>query len=165
MVLSNVKIFRLKSHRAFRIGPMIKAVAGNLLVKRFYQRKLERIPPELRLPEGLREELRKAGLLGVESIELTPHIISKTDVLYCTRVQEERFNSPEEYARLKDTYIVDNKILAHAKENMAIMHPLPRVNEIKEEVDYDHRAAYFRQMKYGLFVRMALLAMVMGVDM
>lgn len=122
-------------------------------------------PPELRLPEGLREELRKAGLLGVESIELTPHIISKTDVLYCTRVQEERFNSPEEYARLKDTYIVDNKILAHAKENMAIMHPLPRVNEIKEEVDYDHRAAYFRQMKYGLFVRMALLAMVMGVDM
>ena len=60
---------------------------------------------------------------------------------------------------------MDNKILAHAKENMAIMHPLPRVNEIKEEVDYDHRAAYFRQMKYGLFVRMALLAMVMGVDM
>ncbi|KAL3237519.1 bifunctional carbamoylphosphate synthetase/aspartate transcarbamylase [Nakaseomyces bracarensis] len=121
-------------------------------------------PPELRLPESLREELRGKGLLGTESIALTPEIISKSDVLYCTRVQEERFSSVEEYERLKDFYIVDNKILAHAKQNMAVMHPLPRVNEIKEEVDYDHRAAYFREMKYGLYVRMALLAMVLGVE-
>ncbi|CCF58798.1 hypothetical protein KAFR_0F02010 [Kazachstania africana CBS 2517] len=121
-------------------------------------------PAELRLPESLREELYNAGMLGEESKELTPEIISKSDVLYCTRVQEERFKNREDYERLKDVYVVDNKILAHAKENMAIMHPLPRVNEIKEEVDYDHRAAYFRQMKYGLYVRMALLAMVLGVD-
>lgn len=121
-------------------------------------------PPELRLPESLKEELRGKGLLGTESIALSPEIISKSDVLYCTRVQEERFSSVEEYERLKDFYIVDNKILAHAKQNMAVMHPLPRVNEIKEEVDYDHRAAYFREMKYGLYVRMALLAMVLGVE-
>lgn len=121
-------------------------------------------PPELRLPESLREELNSKGQLGVESVALTPEIISKSDVLYCTRVQEERFKSTEEYERLKDFYIVDNKILSHAKQNMAVMHPLPRVNEIKEEVDYDHRAAYFREMKYGLYVRMALLAMVLGVN-
>ncbi|AMD19125.1 HBR224Wp [Eremothecium sinecaudum] len=122
-------------------------------------------PKELRLPETLRKELLENGLLGVESKELTNEIISRSDVLYCTRVQQERFKSEEEYLRLKDTYIVENKILSHAKENMVVMHPLPRVSEIREEVDYDHRAAYFRQMKYGLFVRMAVLAMVLGVDM
>lgn len=121
-------------------------------------------PPELRLPENLRDQLREKNMLATESIELTPEIISKSDVLYCTRVQEERFSDKKEYERLRDYYIVDNRILAHAKEHMAIMHPLPRVNEIKEEVDYDHRAAYFRQMKYGLYVRMALLAMVLGTD-
>ena len=121
-------------------------------------------PAELRLPESLKQQLYDANMLGVESLELTPDIISKSDVLYCTRVQEERFKDRAEYERLKDVYIVDNRILAHAKEKMAIMHPLPRVNEIKEEVDYDHRAAYFRQMKYGLYVRMALLAMVLGID-
>ncbi|CEP64489.1 bifunctional carbamoylphosphate synthetase/aspartate transcarbamylase LALA0_S11e05314g [Lachancea lanzarotensis] len=121
-------------------------------------------PAELRLPTALRTELAKAGMLGVESEHLTPEIISKSDVLYCTRVQKERFENPDEYEKLKDVYIVDNKILAHAKDHMVVMHPLPRVNEIREEVDYDHRAAYFRQMRYGLFVRMALLAMVMGVD-
>ncbi|CAB4255137.1 similar to Saccharomyces cerevisiae YJL130C URA2 Bifunctional carbamoylphosphate synthetase (CPSase)-aspartate transcarbamylase (ATCase) [Maudiozyma barnettii] len=121
-------------------------------------------PSELRLPDSLKQELFEANMLGVESLELTPDIISKSDVLYCTRVQEERFKDKAEYQRLKDVYIVDNRILAHAKQNMAIMHPLPRVNEIKEEVDYDHRAAYFRQMKYGLYVRMALLAMVLGID-
>ncbi|SCU87670.1 LADA_0E05446g1_1 [Lachancea dasiensis] len=122
-------------------------------------------PTELRLPTALRTELANAGMLGVESEVLTPEIISRSDVLYCTRVQKERFEDPEQYERLKDVYVVDNKILAHAKDHMVVMHPLPRVNEIREEVDYDHRAAYFRQMRYGLFVRMALLAMVMGVDL
>ncbi|CCE61983.1 hypothetical protein TPHA_0B03110 [Tetrapisispora phaffii CBS 4417] len=131
----------------------------------FYQLRINLVSPnELRLPNALRQELVNKGMLGVESEELTSDIISKSDVLYCTRVQEERFENRDDYERLKDTYIIDNKILAHAKQNMAIMHPLPRVNEIKEEVDYDHRAAYFREMKYGLYVRMALLAMVLGVD-
>ncbi|KAH3901147.1 bifunctional carbamoylphosphate synthetase/aspartate transcarbamylase SCDLUD_002630 [Saccharomycodes ludwigii] len=122
-------------------------------------------PKELQLPSALTKELSDAGKLGIVSNILTEEIISKSDVLYCTRVQQERFEKPEEYERLKDTYIVDNKILSHAKQNMIVMHPLPRVNEIREEVDYDHRAAYFRQMRYGLFVRMALLAMVIGVDL
>ncbi|AAS51489.2 ACR263Cp [Eremothecium gossypii ATCC 10895] len=122
-------------------------------------------PKELSLPDGLRNELIDAGLLGIESESLTPEIISRSDVLYCTRVQQERFEREEDYLRLKNTYIVDNKILAHAKQQMVVMHPLPRVSEIREEVDYDHRAAYFRQMRYGLFVRMALLAMVMGVNL
>lgn len=131
-----------------------------------YQVRINLVSPnELRLPGALRKELSEAGLLGVESDVITPEIISKSDVLYCTRIQQERFESKDEYERLKNVYIVDNKILSHAKEHMAVMHPLPRVNEIKEEVDYDHRAAYFRQMRYGLFVRMALLAMVMGVDL
>ncbi|GCE97483.1 carbamoyl-phosphate synthase [Zygosaccharomyces mellis] len=130
-----------------------------------YQVRINLISPEeLRLPAALRNELANSGLLGVESEILTPEIISKSDALYCTRIQKERFENKEEYERLKDVYIVDNKMLSHAKEHMAVMHPLPRVNEIKEEVDYDHRAAYFRQMRYGLFVRMALLAMVIGVD-
>ena len=133
---------------------------------RHYQVRINLVSPnELRLPQGLRTELANAGMLGIESEVLTPEIISKSDVLYCTRVQQERFEHKEEYERLKDVYIVDNKILSHAKEQMVVMHPLPRVNEIREEVDYDHRAAYFRQMRYGLFVRMALLAMVMGVDL
>ncbi|SCV01857.1 LAMI_0G14202g1_1 [Lachancea mirantina] len=133
---------------------------------RHYQVRINLVSPnELRLPQALRKELSNAGLLGVESEILTPDIISRSDVLYCTRVQQERFEHPEEYERLKDVYIVDNKILSHAKDHMVVMHPLPRVNEIREEVDYDHRAAYFRQMRYGMFVRMALLAMVMGVDL
>lgn len=131
-----------------------------------YQVRINLVSPnELRLPTALRKELAEAGLLGVESEVITPDIISKSDVLYCTRIQQERFENKDEYERLKDVYVVDNKILSHAKKHMAVMHPLPRVNEIKEEVDYDHRAAYFRQMRYGLFVRMALLAMVMGVDL
>lgn len=133
---------------------------------RHYQVRINLVSPsELRLPQALRTELANAGMLGVESETLTPEIISKSDVLYCTRVQQERFEKREEYEKLKDVYIVDNKILSHAKDQMVVMHPLPRVNEIREEVDYDHRAAYFRQMRYGLFVRMALLAMVMGIDL
>jgi carbamoyl-phosphate synthase/aspartate carbamoyltransferase len=121
-------------------------------------------PKELRLPEEIRQELIAKNMLAVESEELTKEIIAKSDILYCTRVQQERFVDQTEYERLKDSYIVDNKILSYAKQHMAVMHPLPRVNEIREEVDFDQRAAYFRQMRYGLFVRMALLAMVIGVD-
>ena len=102
-------------------------------------------------------------LIG-ESTELTTEIISKSDVLYCTRIQQERFKDPQQYEALKGVYQIDNKVLNDAKQHMCIMHPLPRVDEIKEEVDFDQRAAYFRQMRYGLFVRMAILAMVIGVE-
>ncbi|CUM54870.1 unnamed protein product [Debaryomyces tyrocola] len=132
---------------------------------RHYQVRIQLVAPkELAMPENIKKMLQDNGMLVLESEVLTPEIISKSDVLYCTRVQEERFEDKEQYLRLKDTYIVDNKILSYAKQHMCVMHPLPRTNEIREEVDFDQRAAYFRQMRYGLFVRMALLAMVIGVD-
>ncbi|RLV91040.1 Protein URA2 [Spathaspora sp. JA1] len=121
-------------------------------------------PKELAIPEDIRQFLIQNNMLKLESEVLTKEIIAKSDVLYCTRVQEERFEDKEQYLRLKDTYIVDNKILSHAKQHMCVMHPLPRTNEINEEVDFDQRAAYFRQMRHGLFIRMAILAMVIGVD-
>ncbi|GMG29198.1 unnamed protein product [Ambrosiozyma monospora] len=130
-----------------------------------YQVKVQLVSPkELRLPNNLKQKMLDAGLRVVESEELTKDLIAKSDVLYCTRIQQERFKDLAVYERLKDAYVVDNKILSYAKQHMCVMHPLPRVNEIKEEVDFDQRAAYFRQMRYGLFVRMALLAMVIGVD-
>lgn len=121
-------------------------------------------PAALSLPREFHEILASNGKLKCEGTLLTDEILAETDVLYCTRVQKERFSSPEEYERLKDCYRVDNSILAKCKTHMCIMHPLPRVNEISEEVDFDHRAAYFRQMHYGLYVRMALLLLVIGID-
>ncbi len=98
-----------------------------------------------------------------ESSELTLEILAKSDVLYCTRVQKERF-PPDlvEYEKVKDSFVIDNSVLRHAKKTTIVMHPLPRNAEVKEEVDTDPRAAYFRQMKYGLFCRMALLALVLA---
>ena len=85
------------------------------------------------------------------------------DILYMTRVQRERFFNEEDYIRLKDSYILDKKKLKLAKENMYILHPLPRVNEISVEVDNDPRAAYFKQAQYGVYVRMALIMNLLGV--
>ena len=85
------------------------------------------------------------------------------DVLYMTRVQKERFFNEADYVRLKDTYILDREKLERAKEDLAILHPLPRVNEISEEVDDDPRACYFQQAKYGMYIRMALIAKVLEV--
>jgi len=119
-------------------------------------------PKALAIPSEIRELIKsKPGQLIVESTELTPEIVARSDVLYCTRVQKERFDDLEEYERLKDSFIVDNKTLKNAKSTMIVMHPLPRNREIGEEVDFDERAAYFRQMRYGLYTRMALLALVM----
>lgn len=136
-----------------------------LYLLRLYHVRVQLVAPkELQLPSSIREMLVENNMLIAESEELTKDIIAKSDVLYCTRVQEERFKDRDQYARLKDTYIVDNKVLSQAKQHMCVMHPLPRTTEIDEEVDFDQRAAYFRQMRYGLFVRMALLAMVIGTD-
>ncbi|KAK9467797.1 hypothetical protein V1512DRAFT_246548 [Lipomyces arxii] len=130
-----------------------------------YQVRIQLVsPPQLALPEEYREELEHAGMLAVEAEDFTPEIIAATDVLYCTRVQKERFSDLAEFERLKDTYIVDNSLMQHAKQHMCVLHPLPRNNEISEEIDFDQRAAYFRQMKYGLYIRMALLALVLGPD-
>ena len=103
-------------------------------------------PTALSLPESIRAMLIKSGQLLTESTTLTQEIIARSDVLYCTRVQKERFKDVNEYERLKDSFIVDNKTLKSAKPQMVVMHPLPRNAEIGEEVDFDQRAAYFRQV-------------------
>ncbi|KAH5429668.1 aspartate carbamoyltransferase [Parastagonospora nodorum] len=119
-------------------------------------------PDSLGMPEGVKDGLKSRGQLNKISNELTADIVASSDVLYCTRVQKERFPDPASYEKVKDAFVIDNKVLKGAKTNMIVMHPLPRNNEIHEEVDFDPRAAYFRQMQYGLYTRMALLAMVMA---
>ncbi|KAF1798270.1 hypothetical protein FB192DRAFT_1170387 [Mucor lusitanicus] len=118
-------------------------------------------PDSLSMPKDVMEEVAAAGIKQNFYSSLD-EVIGNTDVLYMTRVQKERFSSEEEYVRVKDAFILNNDVLSKAKSQMIVLHPLPRVNEIEPEVDFDQRAAYFRQMRYGLYVRMALLALVMG---
>ncbi|HMV69693.1 MAG TPA: aspartate carbamoyltransferase [Myxococcota bacterium] len=118
-------------------------------------------PPALRMPEPVRAELRGAGL-GYSEHEALDEVLETTDVLYVTRVQKERFDDPAEYDRLANAYVIGPEVMARAPERMILMHPFPRVGEIPATVDADPRAAYFRQIEYGLYVRMALLAMVLG---
>ncbi|ORY94701.1 hypothetical protein BCR43DRAFT_525865 [Syncephalastrum racemosum] len=128
----------------------------------YYQVTLNYVAPAaLSMPKEVMEEVERAGVKQNIYSSLD-EVIEKTDVLYMTRVQKERFSSDEEYLRVKDSFILNNDTLGKAKSHMIVMHPLPRVNEIEPEVDFDQRAAYFRQMRYGLYVRMALLALVMG---
>jgi len=118
-------------------------------------------PDILRMPIELVEELKARGIPQSEHVGLEG-ALGETDVLYVTRVQKERFDDLGDYERLKGAYVITPEILSAAKEQMVVMHPLPRVGEISMDVDQDPRAAYFRQMEYGLYVRMALLAMVLG---
>jgi aspartate carbamoyltransferase len=127
-----------------------------------YRVKLNYVAPDiLRMPSELIDELGARHIEQVEAPSLES-ILPGTDVLYVTRVQKERFTDEAAYESVKSAYVIDPQVLKAAKERMIVMHPLPRVGEITMEVDDDPRAAYFRQMEYGLFVRMALLAMVLG---
>jgi aspartate carbamoyltransferase catalytic subunit len=119
-------------------------------------------PAERVLPDYIRGILKKQNVDFTDSENLEKSM-PQLDVLYMTRVQRERFFNEEDYIRLKDTYVLDSEKMKAAKEKMLVLHPLPRVNEIAVEVDTDPRAAYFRQAKYGMYVRMALLASVLGV--
>ncbi|KAI1258843.1 carbamoyl-phosphate synthase [Xylariaceae sp. FL1019] len=140
-----------------------RTVHSLLYLLQHYQVQVQLVSPKsLSLPKEVRSLLQQSGQLICESEDLTPEILSKSDVLYCTRVQKERFPSVEEYEKVKNTYRIDNATLKHAKQHTRVLHPLPRNEEVAEEVDYDHRAAYFRQMRYGLYCRMALLALVMS---
>ncbi|KAJ6463228.1 Aspartate/ornithine carbamoyltransferase [Mycena vitilis] len=114
------------------------------------------------MPASVVAAARKAGI-PVTQCESLDEVLADTDVLYVTGVQKERFESETEWNwHVKDAYRIDHAVLSRAKEEMIVMHPLPRVNEIDPEVDFDsRRAVYFRQMCYGLFIRMALLASVM----
>lgn len=114
-------------------------------------------PPELRIPEYIKKEVLIKENIPFIEVETLEEVMSDIDVLYMTRVQKERFFNEADYIRLKDTYILDNKKLIPAKKDLAILHPLPRVNEICPEVDSDKRAVYFKQAKYGMYVRMALI--------
>jgi len=118
-------------------------------------------PDILRMPAELMAQLAEKGLPQAEHSTLDG-VLPETDVLYVTRVQKERFENLDEYESVKNAYIISPETMACAKPKMALMHPLPRVGEISPSVDSDPRAAYFRQMEYGLYVRMALLAMVLG---
>ena len=121
-------------------------------------------PQELRVPDSIREDVLKANQIPFEEVDSLDAALGSLDILYMTRVQKERFFNEEDYIRLKDCYILDRKKMKLAKENMFVLHPLPRVNEISVEVDDDPRAAYFDQAQYGVYVRMALIMTLLEVE-
>jgi aspartate carbamoyltransferase catalytic subunit len=120
-------------------------------------------PQELILPEYIKNILKKQNIKFDERENLEKSM-PELDVLYMTRVQRERFFNEDDYIRLKDTYVLNTEKMTAGKEKMVVLHPLPRVNEISVEIDSDPRAAYFRQAKYGMYVRMALLASILGAE-
>ena len=122
-------------------------------------------PEELRIPSYIREDVLKRNNIEFQEVERLEEAIPALDILYMTRVQKERFFNEEDYVRMKDFYILDKAKLELAKEDMYILHPLPRVNEIAVEVDSDPRAAYFKQVQYGVYVRMALILTLLEVEL
>lgn len=120
-------------------------------------------PPELKVPQYITDNIKASGA-QYEEITRLEDAISKLDVLYMTRVQKERFFNEEDYIRLKDSFILDKKKMKLAKEDMLVLHPLPRVNEISVEVDKDPRAVYFKQAQYAVYVRMALILTLLEVE-
>ena len=114
-------------------------------------------PEELRIPDYGREDVLRANGMEFQEVERLEDAMESLDVLYMTRVQRERFFNEEDYVRLKDFYILTKEKMELAKDDMLVLHPLPRVNEISVEVDDDPRAAYFKQAQYGVYVRMALI--------
>ena len=120
-------------------------------------------PEELRLPDYIRQDVLDNHKIPYKEVVCLEDALPDLDILYMTRVQRERFFNEEEYIRMKDFYILDAKKMELAKDDMYILHPLPRVNEIAVEVDDDPRAAYFRQMQYGVYVRMALILTLLEI--
>ena len=121
-------------------------------------------PEELKIPGYIREDVLDAQNIPYKEVEHIEDVMPELDILYMTRVQRERFFNEEDYIRLKDFYVFDKKKMTLAKDDMLVLHPLPRVNEISVEVDNDPRAAYFRQVQYGVYVRMALILTLLGIE-
>ena len=117
---------------------------------------------EHRIPDYITDQLKEKNIPYKEVIKLDD-VMQDLDILYMTRVQKERFFNEEDYVRLKDFYILDKAKMKLAKPDMLILHPLPRVNEISVEVDDDPRAAYFKQVQYGVYVRMALILTLLEI--
>lgn len=121
-------------------------------------------PSELKVPDYIKKVILEKNNIEYKEVERIEDVMCDIDILYMTRVQRERFFNEDDYLRLKDSYILNGEKMKKAKEDMIVLHPLPRVNEIAYEVDSDPRACYFRQARYGMFVRMALMAKLLGVD-
>ena len=121
-------------------------------------------PEELKLPSYIKNDVLDRQNIPYEEVVRLEDALPDLDILYMTRVQKERFFNEEDYVRMKDFYILDNKKMELAKEDMYILHPLPRVNEIATEVDDDPRAAYFKQVQYGVYIRMALILTLLGIE-
>lgn len=121
-------------------------------------------PKELRIPDYIRDDVLKANQAEFIEMENLEDAMHELNILYMTRVQRERFFSEDEYLRMKDFYILDKSKMALAKEDMYVLHPLPRVNEISVDIDDDPRAAYFKQVQFGVYVRMALIMTLLGLN-
>ncbi len=120
-------------------------------------------PEELRVPSYIREDVLRKNQVPFQEVERLEDAMGELDILYMTRVQQERFFNEDDYVRMKDFYILNRQKMALAREDMIVMHPLPRVNEISVDVDDDPRAAYFKQAQYGVYVRMALILTLLEV--
>lgn len=121
-------------------------------------------PRELRVPDYIREDVLEKNNIPYQEVERLEEAMPSLDILYMTRVQQERFFNEEEYLRMKGFYILDEDKMKLAKKDMLVLHPLPRVNEISVEVDEDPRAAYFKQAQYGVYIRMALILTLLGLN-
>lgn len=121
-------------------------------------------PEELRLPGYIRNDVLKKNNVPYEEVVRLDEALPKLDILYMTRVQKERFFNEDDYVRMKDFYILDSEKMKLAQKDMYVLHPLPRVNEIAVEVDTDPRAAYFKQAKFGVYIRMALILTLLEID-
>ena len=121
-------------------------------------------PKDLRVPDYIRDDVLKANNCDYVEVESLEEAMPELDILYMTRVQRERFFSEDEYLRMKDFYILDREKMELGKKDMYVLHPLPRVNEIAVDVDDDPRAAYFKQAQFGVYVRMALILALLGLD-
>ncbi len=122
-------------------------------------------PEELKVPSYIRKEVLQKNGIEFKETEDLESVMTELDILYMTRVQRERFFNEEDYIRLKDKYILDMNKMSLAREDMLVLHPLPRVNEISVEVDNDPRAVYFKQAQFGVYVRMALIMKLLGVEL
>jgi aspartate carbamoyltransferase catalytic subunit len=120
-------------------------------------------PPELKLPQYVLELEDQPGRIPQTEAERLEDVINELDILYMTRVQKERFFNEEDYVRLKDSYILSTDKLQLAKPDLAVLHPLPRVNEVSYDVDSDPRAVYFKQVMYGKYARMALILWMLEI--
>ena len=129
----------------------------------FYNVRLNYVAPEsLQMPESVVQDMESRGIKQHKSEQLTDAILAETDILYVTRIQQERFASQEEYLKYKGVYVIDKATVMKGKESMRVMHPLPRVGEIMEDVDDMPQAAFFREMENGMYTRMAIIALVTG---